>query len=166
MAFEMTGVQEMVAKLRGLGQEMSAAGTRRAVLAGGRVIKDAMIEAAPVLDKRTQNSTSLEPLAVKENIRVYIPEGEVPIEALIGPGVKTGYVVRWLEYGHRMVEHSSLVALPNGKTRNSGGRASLTDVEPHPFVRAAFESSVAAAQEAMAASVAATIDKVTAGKAV
>jgi HK97 gp10 family phage protein len=164
MEFEMTGMEAVAAKLRGLGQEMSASGARRAVIAGGRVIQAAMIETAPVLDKKTANSTSLEPGALKANIRLYLPKDEVPVTAIIGPGAKTAHVARWVEYGHRMVTGGSSVVLSGGRSRG-GGTASAVDVPEHPFLRPAFESSVTAAQEAMVASVGETIQKATTGKA-
>lgn len=153
MAIETTGIAEMKARMLALRQQVSGPMAAKAVRAGGRVIRDAMIERTPVNVERNAGSNSLEPGAVKEDIKVRMPAKENQFEAtaLIGPGKTTSHVARWVEYGHRMVTGGQSKVLPSGKIRGSG-KVAEKDVPAYPFLRPAFEESVAAAQEAEVAS--------------
>lgn len=157
MELKLTGMEALTNKLRGLQQEVSGPGMERALRAGGRVIRGAMQERAPVLDRRTPGSTALPPGSLRAGIRVYAPKDVKPIEVLVGPNAKTAHVARFVEYGHRQVSGGQLKVLPNGKTHGKGkaGR----DVPPHPFLRPAFEASLGAAETAMVASLKETIEK-------
>jgi HK97 gp10 family phage protein len=152
MELELTGVQELVAKLEKARVQMTGPEMKKALRAGGRVIKAAMVERAPVLDAKTANSTSLEPGALREGIRVYAPPNDDPADVLIGPAARVAHVARWGEYGHRQVSGGYLKLLGNGSTRGTGEAGE--DVPAHPFLRPAFEASVAEAGEAIAASLA------------
>jgi hypothetical protein len=94
---------------------------------------------------------------VKANIKVRIrQDGDNPI-ALIGPaGKDVGRAAYLVEYGHRMVT--------GGKSRLNAagvfegpGVAQEKDVPAHPFLRPAFEESVAGAIEAVGVSLKAGI---------
>jgi HK97 gp10 family phage protein len=159
MDIELTGMSEMLAKLERLRTELPTTEMRKAVRAGANVIRDAFEEAAPILDRKTAESTSLEPGAVKEGMRVKMsPPGE-EIEAEIGPGAKTEHVVLWLEGGHRNVKGGYNKITATG-TRGPG-HALESETPPHPFERAAFEASLADAEEAMKASLGRSIEELT-----
>ena len=149
MPIETKGIAEMKARMRSLSQQVSGPIAQKAVRAGGKVIRDAMIERTPVLIEKNAGSNALEPGAVKADIKVRFPaeENKYQATALIGPGRKTSHVARWVEYGHRMVSGGQSKVLPTGKTRGPGN-VHEEDVPEHPFLRPAFEASVAEAQSA------------------
>ena len=148
----------LLAKLESLGQEVETAGKRRALRAGSQVVERAMYLGAPFLSVKTAQSTSLEPGALRNGIRIYMYEDEGEPVALVGPSAKVEHVARWVEYGHRSVHGGYSKVLANGKTRGPG-KAGDVDVAAHPWIRPAFESSLNAAVEAERASLAETIQK-------
>jgi HK97 gp10 family phage protein len=151
MAIETTGIQEMKARMRALSRRVSDPIAKKAVRAGGRVIQRAMIERTPVQAFKNLGSDSLEPGAVRADIKVRFPASENQFEAvaLIGPGGKTSRAARWVEYGHRMVSGGQSHVLANGKV-SGPGKVAEQDVPADPFLRPAFEQSVAEAQQAEA----------------
>lgn len=152
MGFETAGLNEMVAQMNTLREQVSGPIAKRAVRAAGNVIKAAMIERTPENIEKNAGSDSLEPGAVKADIKVRFPAEEQVLEttALIGPGGKTSHVARWVEYGHRMVHGGQSKVSASGKLTGAG-TASAVDVPAHPFLRPAYEASLEAAQEAEAA---------------
>jgi hypothetical protein len=120
MDFEIKGMKELVAKLEKARVDMAGPEMKKALRAGGKVIQQAMIERAPMLDGKTPGSDSLEPGALKSHITVSVPASDNPIEAIIGPNSKVAYVARFVEYGHRQVSGGYLKLLGNGKSRGTG----------------------------------------------
>lgn len=103
----------------------------QAARAGAEVIFDAMEVLAPTrLSAPTPHSTALRPGAVREDLGVRPLDNKAGW--LVGPGSLTAYVVRWLEFGHRLVK----------------GKHEVGTVEPHPFIRNAYDASESAAGEA------------------
>lgn len=130
---EVTGLEEIRANLAKLEEGMRTQYVLNAVKAGAAVIKDAMAEAAPVLDEKSAKSTSLEPGELKRDIRARTRlDKDGFAVSHIGPGKRTGYVARWLEWGHRLLK----------------GKREIGEVQPHPFLRAAFEASESGAIDA------------------
>lgn len=151
MELELTGMQELLAKLEASRVRMAGPEMTIALKEGAKVIQQAMTERAPVLDHRTPGSTALEPGALQKGIKVRMHVGPAGAEALIGPTGEVAHVARFVEYGHRMVHGGqSKVVDAAGHTRGSGTAGE--DVPPHPFLRPAFEASVAEAGEVMALS--------------
>lgn len=152
MGFEMKGLQEMIGQMNNLREQVSGPIAKKAVRAAGDVVKAAMIERTPKNIERNAGSDSLEPGAVKADIKVRFPAKDQVLEttALIGPGKKTSHVARFVEYGHRMVHGGQSKVGADGKVRGTG-IASAVDVPAHPFLRPAFEESLDAAHEAEAA---------------
>lgn len=149
----------LVAKLESCRTAVAIVGTRKALRAGGTVIKRAMQQFAPVQLEKQFGSDSLEPGELKASIRVYLPSEKSGEEfALVGPARKTERVARWVEFGHRMVTGGYSKVLPNGTTRGPG-KVSIKDVREHPFLRPAYESSIEAAIEAEKLSLAQTIQE-------
>lgn len=139
----------MKARMKALSAEVTGPMAQRAVRAGGRVIQAAMIERTPVLIEKNAGSDALEPGAVRADIKVRFPAAQNQFEAtaLIGPGGKTSHVARFVEYGHRMVTGGQSKVLASGKVRGRG-KVAEQDVPAHPFLRPAWEESVAEAQAA------------------
>lgn len=151
MDIEQSGVEEMKAKMLAMRQHMSGPGSQKAVRAGGNVIKGAMVERTPVLIEKNAGSNALEPGSVKRDILVRFPasENQYQVTALIGPGKRAGRVAHLVEYGHRMVVGGKSRVLANGKVQGNG-KVLERDVPAHPFLRPAFEASVAEAQKVLA----------------
>ncbi|GGA80666.1 hypothetical protein GCM10011507_34850 [Edaphobacter acidisoli] len=147
MEMDFRGFDALGAKMSALGEEITGATAVRMVRAGATVFRQEMVERAPVLDKKTTGSDSLEPGAMKAGIRILIPKNAVPVEGHIGPKPSLQRVAHDVEYGHREIHGGSLTLLGNGKTRGTG--VAGEDVPPHPFVRPAFEAAQGSAEEAM-----------------
>lgn len=131
--YEIRGFSELAAKMEAGTREIGERRVKRMVLAGARVFKREVVSRAPVLDKKTAGSTSLEPGALKDDIRIATLKNETLPTAVVGPSRKTAYVANFVEYGHRMVK----------------GKVALADVPAHPFIRPAFESAQDEAEQAM-----------------
>lgn len=151
MGFEMQGLKEEIARMNTLREQVSGPIAKKAVRAAGIVVRDAMIERTPVNIEKNAGSNSLEPGAVKADIKVRFPAQEQVLEttALIGPGAKTAHVARWVEYGHRDVHGGQSKVGADGKVRGHGV-ANIEDVPAHPFLRPAYEASIDAGHEAEA----------------
>lgn len=158
MALTITGLDALKANLAALREHMNGPGAVNAVRAGGTVIRTAMRDRTPVLIEKMAGSTALPPGTVKRSISVRFPQKEQLFEttALIGPGKAGRRVAHLVEYGHRMVT--------GGKSRMNSfgvfvgpGKAAEVDVPAHPFLRPAFEESLAAAKEALAETLAAEL---------
>ena len=147
MNLQLDGMDKLLADLKAFPKEVALPASRKAVRAGGNVIRAAMIEAAPIQALRSASSNSLEPGELKESIRTRTSTTYDVAEATIGPTGKAGVVAGWVEYGHRMVKGGSSKVLASGKTRGRGKQTG--DVPAHPFLRPAFEESIAEAQEMM-----------------
>jgi HK97 gp10 family phage protein len=152
MEMELSDMTKMVAKLREMKLRTSGPEMDKAIRAGARVIKAAVQERAPVLDKKTPGSSALDPGALQRGIRVYVPKDVKPTEAHIGPSKKVAYVARFVEYGHRQVHGGYSKVLPGGKTRGPG-IAAEKDVPAYPFIRPAYEESLSAAEAAIVESI-------------
>jgi HK97 gp10 family phage protein len=161
MGIETTGIAEMKARMMALRQEVSGPMAAKAVRAGGRVIRDSMKELTPVLIEKNAGSDALPPGTVKNDIRVRMPAKENQFEtvAVIGPGPRARFVAHLVEYGHRMVTGGISEVLANGKLKGPG-RVHEKDVPAHPFLRPAFEESLAAAQEKVVESLREDLGKV------
>jgi HK97 gp10 family phage protein len=106
---------------------------RHAMRAGGRVIQEAITEAAPVRPP-LPSGTALPPGALKSDIELHVSkERDGSVSAYVEPGKLTMRVARWVEYGHKLVRGGKVVG----------------DVPAHPFIRPAYEASEAAAQAAI-----------------
>lgn len=168
MGFEFDASQ-LTMNLQKLRQRMATTGKRRAVIAGARVIGAAMTERAPVLDKTTAQSTSLDPGDLKANIKVRSrTESNGEIVGLVGPKGKEGRIGKVaynVEYGHRIVtggqSRLGLDGIFRGRKRADGtfepAGTVIGDVPEHQFLRPAFEASASGAIEAMGAALAKTL---------
>ena len=151
-------VESMLAKLESCRAEVSGPGKKKALRAGGDVLKAAMEQHAPVLDAKTAGSNALEPGSLKAGMRVLSVDEDGEPALLVGPGGQVEHVARWVEFGHRQVSGGYSKLLANGKTRGPG-KASDNDVQAHPFLRPAFEESLDAIKLAESVSLAETIQK-------
>ena len=145
----------LIAKLEQLAAQVTKEGKRRALRAGGNVIKHAMQDRAPILKVKQPGSNSLEPGALRNGMRVLLDSQGADEYAMIGPRANVEHVARWQEFGHRVVTGGYSALLKNGKTRGPGRK--IKNVPPRPFLRPAYEESVGAAMEAVRESLGQTI---------
>lgn len=128
MSIEITGLEEMRARLHELAANVREKYVVTAVKDAGHVIAEAMRESAPVQVEKVPGSDALEPGTLRDDIKVRerLDKDGFAV-ATIGPGKRTGYVARFVEYGHRLVK---------GKRGQEIGH-----VAAQPFLRPAFERS-------------------------
>lgn len=155
MEFDPSTLQGNIAALR---RRMAVNGQRRAVRAGARVIAEAMISRAPVLDHTTARSTSLDPGDLKAGVSARTRQEDGQTVGLAGPKGKEGRIGKVaynVEYGHRMVVGGK--SKLNSVGQFVGDGKVVGDVPPHPFLRPAFEASAGEALDAMALSLGETL---------
>lgn len=124
-------------KLEGFTEKVRGTILKESLAAGGLVLKDAVIAAAPERTDDYTGGNSLPPGALKEDIG-----GDVHMNAAngsgvvrIGPSQLTAYVGWWLEKGHDLTTHGSRT---NAKV--------IGHVKETPFMAPAFD---AASQQAL-----------------
>lgn len=141
MADGVTGNEQLQANVKLLLEALEVKVTRDAVHAAADVIRDEMVLQAPLLDEKTAHSTSLEPGAVKRDIRtrMHAVDKDGVVTAVVGPDY-TSYVCQWLEFGHRLVKGGSSRIGPTGRLRGAGHE--IGEVKPHPFIRRSYENSI------------------------
>jgi HK97 gp10 family phage protein len=142
---------QLVANMEAIRERIVTQGARRAVVAGAKVIGEAMIERTPVQVEKTEGSDSLDPGEMKANIKVRSRITDGQPSALVGPTGKDGKIAKIaynVEYGHRMVTGGGSKLGIDGKF-HGGGTVHEKDVPPHAFLRPAFEASAAAAIDAV-----------------
>lgn len=148
MAVKIEGLQQVLANIEEFRGEMGSSAIRDGVRAAAKVYAEAERETAPLLDHKTANSTSLDPGAIKEDIRITpVSKDEVGVvHVFVGPGKKTRHVAGWVEWGHRLIKGGYSKVLPTGKLRGPGRE--VGQVRPYPFLRQAYEQSQVSAIDA------------------
>lgn len=135
------GADEVKNFLSQLDQDVQTTIMRAGLRDAGEVVKGAIQERAPI--KKLQAAGGrLPPEAIKNDLHVRISGKFGRLMAVVEFGKYTFFVARWVEYGHRLVKGKSNKKVGPGKV--------IGQVEEHPFIRPAFESSVSAAVEAFA----------------
>lgn len=150
MRLTRTGFPETQAGFKALRELIADKATRAAVRAGSEVISAEEIQEAPVLDHKTAQSTSLEPMAIKSGIRINSVRkvSDYVIRALVGPRKGTRKAAHLVEFGHRLIKGGRSWVDATGP---KGPGRLIGDVPAHPFLRPAYESSVKKSIEAFAA---------------
>lgn len=144
---DILGLKELDAKLSEMSTEMSTKIVRKALRAGGKVMQEAIAEAAPVKADTARGGTSLPPGTLKSDIIVTLGrDDEGSPAAIVGPGKYTAHVANFVEYGHRQVT-GGYSNIKNGKA--SGPGKSTGQVPAYPFIRPAYEATREASVEAM-----------------
>lgn len=148
MDLEVTGIERLQGRFKLLQERMREDVLRKAARAAGNVVKAEIEGLAPVLDRKAAKSTALDPGTLKASIAVLgvKRDGDGVAVATVGPKDEVAHVVRWVEFGHRLVRGGYSKVLPNGKTRGPGREVGT--VRAHPFIRPAYENSSAEAAKA------------------
>lgn len=153
------GFDKLDANLLQLGGETGERIIRKAMRAGGEVVRAAITDAAPVRTAGLGGNSSnpawdLPPGALKSDIQLTVTKDKQTgsIAAYIEPGAYTKFVAKMCEYGHQIAKGGRL---------GYGGRAGKGTVAgfvpAHPFVRPAMELSADAAIEAIEGTIATEI---------
>jgi HK97 gp10 family phage protein len=133
---------------------------RKALRAGAAIEQAAITERAP---EKVGTGGILPDGALASDIGTRMSrDDDSNLIAIVGPGKYTRRVADWVEYGHRIVTGGYLRQLPNGKTRGHGTETGT--VEPHPFIRPAFEASQDEVSTAICNTLAEEIEKVGKGQ--
>lgn len=159
MGTTFSGADTVLVNMQKIRENMAKNGQRRAVLAGARVIAEAMTERAPILDEKSPGSDSLEPGDIKDNIKARTRQIDGETVGLAGPIGKEGRIPKTaylVEYGHRMVTGGASKLTAFG-TFAGGGKVHEEDIPAFPFLRPGFESSAGEAFDAMAVSLGKTL---------
>lgn len=139
-----TGLGELDHAMQDMGEGQAAEGIcRRALRAGGDVMKGAIAANAPVRPA-LPSGTALPPGTLQSDITVTVTrESPESFSAWIEPGKYSRHVASWVEWGHRLVK---------GKKGKVVG-----DVVAHPYIRPAFDANEELAAAAMAESITADV---------
>jgi HK97 gp10 family phage protein len=142
-------LSEFEQNLTKLGVKVAATLTARALRAGGNILAEAQRDHAPMLDKKWPGSDSLEPGALKDDINTLLNiDGEKGVaEIYVGPGYDTDYVANWLEKGHDAVTHEEYAKGLRQHRKGQRHETVASFVEPHPFMKPAFDAAGQAAMD-------------------
>jgi HK97 gp10 family phage protein len=149
MSLELVGLQQLRESFAQLRQDVRGEVSRKAVRAGAVVFQEAISTAAPVLDRKTAESTAQDPGALKGGIEIRISQDRLDgfLSAEVGPKNQLSHVAFWVEFGHFLVKGGTL-SLKRAKLQGRGHRVGW--VEQHAFIRPATDASSDAALEAYA----------------
>lgn len=145
---------DLAAQLHQLGGDVMRKAQRKGLKKVGEIFQEAIVAAAP---EKTDRGGLLKPGELKASIkpRVHIASDEGitsgdTSRVVIGPvGHEAQLVANWVENGHK--------ARPSNKTKNRRQRREF--VPAHPFVRPAYDATVAAAEAAYIESVTEDLQK-------
>jgi|GEM_PF-3225588 len=154
MGIKITGMDGLQNFLSTSPTEIANGPIRKALRAGGTILKTAYEEHAPMLEQpESPTSDALPPGALKSDIVLKVTVAAGSGIATIGPSSLTEHVARWVEYGHHMVKGGYLRFTANGPNakmkRGKGKWLKEHDVPAHPWVRPAVEATIDQARKAM-----------------
>jgi HK97 gp10 family phage protein len=133
---------------------------RKALRAGAAIEQAAITERAP---EKVGKGGVLPDGALRTDIGTKMSrDDEGNLIAIVGPGKYTRRIADFVEFGHRIVTGGYLRQLENGKTRGPGTENGT--VEPHSFIRPAFEASQEEVSAAICNTLVEEIEKTASGK--
>jgi HK97 gp10 family phage protein len=162
VSIDITGLSEVKAKLDALGTTKANRIVRTALKAGAAIAQEAVEYRAP---ERVDlpSGTALPIGALRADITVQLKESNQGNQtAIIGPGELTIHVAEWVEEGHRLVRGGySREVIKNGEPigKYRGPGSEVGTVEPHPFVRKAYEGCREEVAQAIATTLVAEVEK-------
>lgn len=139
------GFAEVERSLDDLGQSLGEQICRKALRAGGNLMKAAVAANAPVRPD-LPSGTALPPGTLQSDITVTVAKDrnqQDSFSAWIEPGRESYHVCVFVEWGHRLVK----------------GKKQIGDVAAHPYWRPAFDSNQDLAFNAVAETIAAEVNK-------
>jgi HK97 gp10 family phage protein len=138
------GLTAVKAKLESLATDKADKCIRRALRAGAKVEQAAIVEYTPERPP-LPSGTAMPPGALKNDIVIETHKSDQGnLYAVVKPGDATIHVRLWVEEGHRLVRGGYSKEIfkdgqHTGKYRGPGKE--VRTIEPHPYVREAFEAS-------------------------
>lgn len=148
MTIRMTGGKEIQRKLQNLSRDMAAGPMREVVMSGAEVVKKAAEAAALAIKDTGTLASDIHAEITKESIGTNVM-------AKVGPG-KKGWYGRLVEYGHKSIRVTGRYKKGRRWYRN---KKDLGGVEPHPWLRPAFDKSKDKAREVMGRELERRLDK-------
>jgi HK97 gp10 family phage protein len=149
LVIQVQGLSELNAKLEQLPIEVAKKLFRKALRAGGDVLKKEVVNRAPVKTEDSgPNSNSLSPGALKRGIksRVSVKPEKGAGTVSIQPGKNEAHVARWLETGYTLTGHKP-------------GKKQIKNIPAKPFFRPAVDSAGQKAIEAFTESLSENLNK-------
>lgn len=140
----MEGREELFANLDVFAQNVQDSAMKQGVMAGAEVFKAAVQQRAPVKLK-AYGGGKIPRGALKADLKTRAKRGEKGWMGIVEFGALTWYIARFVEWGHYLVRGGYL-SVKRGKLRGKGKRVGRVD--PHPFIRPAFDESTRAAMAA------------------
>lgn len=137
------GIGEVKKFLEDFDAKMQDRAMRQALGAGGEVFLEAVTEAAP--ERVDWLGGRLPPGALKADVQLVtkrLDGGQ--LAAIVQFGKLTYWIAGFVEYGHRLIRRAAGGKFKL-KVKGSGRGAQIGTVEPHQFIRPAFEASKARA---------------------
>jgi HK97 gp10 family phage protein len=148
-----TGFAELEKSMEAMGQELGEQICRKALRAGGNVMKGAIAANAPARPP-LPSGTALPVGTLQSDITVTVTkDNPESFSAWIEPGSRSRHVAKFVEWGHRLVR---------GKSRKGSPGKVIGDVPAHPYIRPAFDANEELVFEAVATTAAAEVNAVAA----
>lgn len=170
---KVSGLKELAARLKDMSAELARTSLRRAASAGAAVIRKAARDRAPIGPaNRKRRGAAIKPGTLRRAIvSQWISRQSDATQVKFLVTVRRGknqqknnrdaFYAAWVEKGHRIVPRKT--AKVRGTLKYRRLTAGSRMVGPRPFLGPAFQSSGAAALEAMRARLAAEVDRVAKG---
>ena len=147
MSIEVRGIEDVQKFLTQLDADVQQKVLRSALRAEGQVFKAAVEAAAPV---KVEPGGVLPDGALKTDVILRVgTDDAVRPAAAVGFGSLTRRVAGWVEYGHRLIRRH-IEGKIRLRVKGGGTGVQIGTVSAHPFIRPAFEASVAEANAAFA----------------
>lgn len=120
---------KLEAALKDLPEKLAKKAMRNALQAGGDVMLEAMIAAAPErTDEPTPESNSLPPGVLKADLHTEIKMSKGSARVKVGPSQITGHVARWINNGWVLTGHNP-------------GKKEIREIPGTHFIERAFDES-------------------------
>ncbi len=146
---EVEGLSDLKAILEDIGTKQADRCIRKALNAGGNLMKEAIEEAAPV-KAEDEKGGQLPPGALKSDFSVKLKQSDQGNWfARIAPGKMTAHVAMWVEYGHRLIHKGKSRLIKTGKHagKTKGPGKQVGTVRAYQFIRPAYEATAAQASD-------------------
>ena len=158
-SIDIAGLSEVKAKLEALGTSQAKSIVRKALRVGAAIAQEAVevhIPERPDLP----SGTALPPGALKSDIVVKLKESDQGNQAaIITPGDLTIHVAEWVETGHRLVRGGYSRETKPGSGKYRGPGSEVGTVEPHAYIREAFEACEKEVAQAIATTLISEVEK-------
>jgi len=158
-SIDLKGLSEVKAKLDALGTSEAKRIVRKALKVGAAIVQEAVeirIPARPDLP----SGTALPIGALRSDITIKMKESDQGNQAaIVQPGESTWHVAEFVESGHRLVRGGYSKETKPGSGKYRGPGSEVGTVDPHPYIRKAYEQTREEAAQAIATTLVTEIEK-------